>query len=70
MWRHLKVANGSRIEDGVASDLAKDGVLLVQPGGCIQRDEELAAIGVRLLLAGACNQSPANFSWGNQSSLP
>ena len=50
------------IVDGVAHHLAKDGVLLVQVWARFQGDEELAAVGVRLILIRTGDNAPADPS--------
>lgn len=44
---NLRVAHLEHIEDGVSRHLAKDGVLLVQPGAGCQGEEELRGVGAR-----------------------
>lgn len=63
LFPHLKLIEVSQVEDGVACDLAKDGVLAIELLGLIQGDEELAAVAVwdhclAICLSSTCKQSP------------
>lgn len=62
---HLKLIEICEVEDGVPSDLAKDGVLAIQLLCRVQCDEELAAVAVwhnclTTRLTSTCKQAPVH----------
>ena len=58
----LELVHVGQVVDCVARDLAEDGVPLVEPVRPVQRDEELAAVGVRCVGVGTRHKPPAQLS--------
>jgi hypothetical protein len=55
---YLRFSDAQKVVYGISHNLAKYGVFLVQPICLIQCNEELAAIGVGLILIGTGNNTP------------
>ena len=56
---HIKVIEVGDVVDGVARDLAENGVLAIKLGAGLKRDEELASVGVGTVLICTGHYPPA-----------